>query len=238
VKEMNIRLNMLAAFGAALTFGADSTAQARAQSSEAIELGDTQTITALVVAVDKQDRTVTLLGSRGEVTNFEVGPQAKNVDQIQVGDYVKVDYFESIALYLGKAGTQPRADVGLITASAPKGGQPAALEIGTIDVSAQVQAIDRNRRRVTLKGHDGRWVTFKVGEHMKALDTLRVGDAVHARFTEAIAVSMDRAMPREQANAMTLLFVQNAQGVSYDSGKKTLTLEGVSPVVNIFDERT
>jgi hypothetical protein len=41
----------------------------------------------------------------------------------------------------------------------------------------------------------------------------------------------------EDAAAETLLFVQNAHGVSYDSRSNTLTLEGISPVVTFFSDR-
>jgi hypothetical protein len=36
---------------------------------------------------------------------------------------------------------------------------------------------------------------------------------------------------------VSLLFVQNAQGISYNNGERTLTLEGVSPVVTFFSDR-
>jgi hypothetical protein len=230
---------LLAAFGvvAALAVGMVTTPQARAQTGEAIELGNTEILTALVVAIDKQDRTVTLLGSRGDVVTFEVGPEVRNFDRIHVGDHVNVEYHQSVALYLGEAGTQPAADAGLVVARAPKGERPAGAAIGAIDVSAQVQDIDRSRRTVTLKGHDGRMVTFKVDKRMRAFDALRVGDLIHARYTEAIAVSVERAMPQEHASAMTLLFVQSAKGISYDSVANTLTLEPVSPVVIFFSDR-
>jgi len=39
------------------------------------------------------------------------------------------------------------------------------------------------------------------------------------------------------APGMSLLFVQNAQGVSYDSNSNVLTLESVSPVVTFFADR-
>jgi hypothetical protein len=231
--------NLLVTFGvvAALTVGMVTTPQAHAQAGQEIELSQTEIMTALVVAIDKQDRTVTLLGSRGDVVTFEVGSEVKDFDRIQVGDHVNVEYYASVALYLGEPGTQPTADAGLIVARAPRGEQPARVAVGAVDVSAQVQDIDRSRRTVTLEGHDGRVVTFKVDKRMKAFDTLRVGDAIHARFTEAIAVSLERAMPQAHANDMTLLFVQSAKGISYDSVTKTLTLEPVSPVVIFFADR-
>jgi hypothetical protein len=40
-----------------------------------------------------------------------------------------------------------------------------------------------------------------------------------------------------ETSEMSLLFVQNAQGISYDSASNRLTLEGVSPVVTFFADR-
>lgn len=222
---------------AALTVGMVTTSQAQAQSRQSIELGDTEIITALIVAIDKQDRTVTLLGTRGDVVTFEVGPEVRDFDEVRVGDHIKLEYHVSVALYLGDPGTQPTADAGMIVARAPRGEQPAEVAVGVIDVSAQVQHIDRSGRTVTLKGHDGHSVTIKIGKRLKAFDTLHVGDLVHARFTEAIAVSLERAMPDDHANAMSLLFVQSSKGISYDSVANTLTLEKVSPVVIFFSDR-
>lgn len=62
----------------------------------------------------------------------------------------------------------------------------------TVDVSATVQAIDKKKRTVTLKGPDGKLVTTRVDKSVKGFDTLKVGDSIHARFTEAIAISVEK----------------------------------------------
>ena len=59
-------------------------------------------------------------------------------------------------------------------------------------MAATVQAIDRTKRTVTLKGPEGNVITTKVDKSVKAFDTLKVGDSVHARFTEAIAISVEK----------------------------------------------
>ncbi len=223
-----------------LSFGVATTVNAKAKSGQEIELGDTEVITALIVGIDKQDRTLTLIGSEGNVNHFEVGDEVRNFDQIKVGDHVKIGYHESVALYFGEHGTQPESDAGLVVARAPKGAKPGGFAIGAIDVSAMVQEIDRDKRTVTLKGHHGHSTTVKVDKSMKEFDKLSVGDLIHARFTEAIAISVETTKPDEvaiDASAVTLLFVQNAQSISYDKKKKTLTLEGVNPVVTFFSDR-
>lgn len=61
-----------------------------------------------------------------------------------------------------------------------------------MEVSATVQAIDRKKGTVTLKGQDGKLVTTKVDKSVEGFDTLKVGDSIHARFTEAIAISVEK----------------------------------------------
>lgn len=117
---------------------------------------------------------------------------ARNFDQIEVGDQVKAQYYESVALYLGKRGQKPEESAGLVVARSAKGDKPAAVAVEAVDISATVQAIDRTKRTVTLKGPDGKLLTTKVDKSVKVFDTLRVGDSIHARYTEAIAISVEK----------------------------------------------
>jgi hypothetical protein len=172
----------------ALALGTVTTVHAQA----GVEVGDAVVITAEVVAIDKKDRTLALLGPKGNVVALEVGDEARNFDQIKVGDRVKVEYYEAVAVYLGEHGQQPEADAGLVVARSPKGAKPAAYAVGAVDVATAVQAIDRTKRTVTLKGPEGNAVTVKVDKSVKAFDTLKVGDSIHARYTEAIAISVEK----------------------------------------------
>jgi len=187
---MKTRLfNMLIALSmvAALTFGISTTAKA-----EGVEFGDGVVITAEVVAIDRVDRTVVLLGSEGNVVAVEVGPEARNFDQIEVGDMVKAKYYESVALYLGKKGEKPGVTRGIVAARSAKGDMPAGAVVETVDVSAEIKSIDKEKRTVTLKLPDGKNVTTKVDKSVKAFDTLKVGDSINARYTEAVAISVEK----------------------------------------------
>lgn len=236
VEEMKTNVSSLVialGLAAVVVAGMATTLPAKAQPAQEIELNDTEIMAALVVAIDKQDRALTLLGSQGDVVTFEVGQRVTGFDEIEVGDYFKVEYYRSVALYLGGQGTQPEADAGLIIARTPKGEQA----VGAIDVSAQVRHIDGSKRLVTLEGHDGHSVTVGVDKRLQGFDTLRVGDLIHTRYTKAVAVSLEAAVPDDPASAMTLLFVQNAQGMSYDRGANTLILDHPSPTVIFFADR-
>lgn len=160
--------------------------------AQGVELGEGVILTAEVVGIDRVDRTLMLLGPKGKVVAVEVSHAARNFDQIEVGDKVKIEYYESVALYLGQRGQKPEASAGLVVARAAKGALPAGVAVEAVDVSATVQAIDRPNRAVTLQGPDGKLVTTKVDKSVKAFATLKVGDSVHARYTEAVAISVEK----------------------------------------------
>ena len=171
----------------ALALGVATTVKA-----QGVEVGDAVVLTAEVVAIDRVDRTLALLDPNGDVVAVEVGHAARNFDQIEIGDQVKVEYYESVALYVGKQGQKPEDDAGLVVARSKKGEKPGVVVAEAVDVSATITAINKKKRKITLKGPDGKKFKTKVDKSVKALDTLKVGDSIHARYTEAIAISVEK----------------------------------------------
>jgi len=157
-----------------------------------IELGEAVVVTGKVVAIDRTDRAVAIQGPEGNVLVLEVGKAAKNFNQVKVGDQVKLEYYESVAIYVGASGKPPEGDVAVIAASAPKGQKPAGDVIEVVDVSAVIQAIDPAKRTLTLKGPQGNVIPLKVDKSVKAFDQLKVGDSIHVRYTEAVAISVSK----------------------------------------------
>ena len=173
----------------ALSLG--SVATVNAQEGKGIELGEAVVVTAEVLAIDKEDRILTLLGPKKNVVDIHVSEEARNFDQVRVGDQLRIEYYESVAIYLGKPGTQPEADAGLVAARSAKGEKPGGYVVGAIDVSASIVGIDKKKRTLTLVLPEGNVVTTEVDKSVKAFDTLKVGDAIHARLTKAIAISVE-----------------------------------------------
>ncbi|VVS95696.1 hypothetical protein [Desulfoluna spongiiphila] len=157
------------------------------------ELGSGMVTTAEVVGIDYADRVLMLLGPEGNVVYYEVSDEARNFDQIDIGDRVRVEYYGSVALYLGDHGLKPAANTGRVTGRAAKGEKPAGIMVETVDVSAKIKAIDREKRTVTLELPDGHVITTRVDTSVKTFDTLQVGHSIHARYTEAIAVSVEKS---------------------------------------------
>lgn len=161
---------------------------------EGVELGDTVSVTAEVVSIDKKARTVVVRGPEGNEVEIDVPEEARNFDQIEVGDQVNVTYYESVALFLGDAGTQPAADADVVAARTKKGEKPGGVVVETDEISALVTAIDRDNHKVSLKGPKGKTVTINVDPAVNDLKNIKVGDSVHARITKAIAISVEKGM--------------------------------------------
>jgi hypothetical protein len=165
-----------------------------ANAQEGVELGEAVSVTAEVVYIDKQDRIVVLRGSEEKYVEIDVPEEARNFDQIRVGDQVKVTYYESVALFLGDAGTLPDENVDVVAARSKKGEKPGGLVIGTVDISALVMQIDKENQKVYLQDPGGNTVAVSVDPSLNDLKDMKAGDLVHARFTKAVAISVEKGM--------------------------------------------
>ncbi|MBV9192148.1 MAG: hypothetical protein JOZ85_16825 [Betaproteobacteria bacterium] len=154
------------------------TSSQRAGKAQALK---TDEVKAQVVSLDRLTRAITLKGPKGTVVDMIAGPEVKNFEQLKVGDFVTVRYFQSLALELGKPGQ----------AGTSYGERPTARgrEVRAI---AKVTAIDESAKTVSLKGPRGNTVTLDVRnpEHFKVL---KVGDDVLVTYTEAVAFSVTPA---------------------------------------------
>jgi hypothetical protein len=154
--------------------------------------GDRMRTTATVEAIDKAGRTVTLKGAGGRTVTLKAPPEARNFDQLEVGDKVAAKYIDAVAIFVRKPGAPPAAGETHKVAVAPKGAKPAGMVVDTVEVTARVEAIDPATRTVTLRGPDGGTRTIKVDERVRRLDEVKAGDEVVVRHTEALAIAFSR----------------------------------------------
>ena len=169
---------------------ADKPAAAAPGDKPGVVIADIVVITATVEAVDKDKRTVTLKGPKGRTVMLKVGPDAKNFDQIKVGDKVKGKFLDAVALFVRKSGAPPDAAEMQAVSVAPRGQKPMAMAVDTVEITAKVEKIDYKKRLVTLKGPDGQMKTIKVDTRVKKLGEVKVGDEIVLRHTEAIALEV------------------------------------------------
>lgn len=141
----------------------------------------TDEVKAQVVSLDRLTRAITLKGPNGTIVDMIAGNEVKNFDQLKVGDFVNVRYFQSLALELHKPGQ-----------AAPLMHERPTARGREVRALAKVTAIDEQAKTVSLKGPRGNTVTLDVRnpEHFKVM---KVGDDVLVTYTEAVAVSVTPA---------------------------------------------
>ena len=150
---------------------------------------ETTPIEATVEAIDLRTRTLTLKGPAGGSATFMVDEQVKHLDKVKVGDRVRADYYESIAVQVRRpAGSDVDAWAATASTAGPAS-KPSGITAGQITVTATVDRIDRKKPSVTLRGPAGNTRTFRVRDR-RNLNNVEVGDEVVLTYTEALAVAV------------------------------------------------
>ncbi|MGE5851936.1 MAG: hypothetical protein ACM35E_02230 [Deltaproteobacteria bacterium] len=149
-------------------------------------------LTGTVKAVDLQNKTVTVEGSGGRTVTVNA-QNARNLDQVKVGDRVNLRFTEELALFVRKSDAQPSATQADVVALAPKGEKPAGLMARTVELTGSVESIDPKKRTVDVKGPAGNVRTFHVDKAVKNFDQIKKGDQIVLRVTEAVALSVVKA---------------------------------------------
>ena len=134
---------------------------------------------------------------------------------------------------------KPEAAGGTVVASEP--GRAAIVRAA--EISAQVVAIDKATRTVTLKGPQGNAVDIVAGDEVKNFDQIKLGDFVVARYAQALTLELKktkvkageptvteaaaRAKPGERpAGAVGREVHAIADVIGVDPKKSTITLKG------------
>ena len=159
--------------------------------AQGVELSEAVTVTAEVYGIEKIDRTLWLIFPDGNIVEIDVSEDAKNFNQIGLGDIVNITYYESVAIYLGSPGELPKEETGSMILRAPEGDAPAGIAVEVTDISGSVVSIDKESRYITLKGPLGNHLTTYVDESASYFDELNVGDTIHIRYTKTVAVDVE-----------------------------------------------
>lgn len=195
-KRMLIALSVL---GLLLTTGCASTSKTPDQEAtasmtpEMATVGEVLTATFTVQAIDLEKRLVTLKDKHGKAFTIHVGEEARNLPQVKVGDRVVAKYYEAVAIGLGKdttGGIAGKKET-LSAERAPLGEKPAGTVRNTVDIVANIIAINKKTRKVTLKGPE-RTVTVKAPQDVN-LGQIKVGDQVRVNYVEEFAIAVEPA---------------------------------------------
>lgn len=144
---------------------------------------------AIVTALDKSTRVVTLKRPDGQLFELKAGDEVKNFDQIAIGDEVLVEYLRAVSLNLKKGGGIREGSQEEGAYRAKPGDKPAGVIGRHVNIIADVIAVDPVKKTITLKGPKGNIVELEVQnpDHFKVVKT---GDQVEADFIESLAIAV------------------------------------------------
>lgn len=149
--------------------------------------------TATVVGLDPATRTVTLKRQDGKVMTVNAGEEVRNFDQLKVGDSVRAEYVQALALDLkkGGGGTASMGEADTLVRSQP-GQKPGGKAMREVSVLADVVSVDAKKKLVFLRGPAGNVVDLYV-EDPAQLKNIKKGDQVRALYSESLAISVEAA---------------------------------------------
>jgi hypothetical protein len=167
-----------------------SAAPAAAPSGEAVIASTT--VTATVTKIDQKTREVTVKTEDGKESSFVAGPAVVNFAQMKVGDVITAKYSEALVYEVKKGGTAVAPETTVAGGAAAPGAMPAGAVAQQTTVTVLITAIDTKAPSVTFQGPGGKTKTIKV-LHPEKLEGVKVGDTVQVTYTEALAITVDKA---------------------------------------------
>jgi hypothetical protein len=158
------------------------------------------TLVAEVTDITLSNRQVTLKGPQGNEVTVTVSDAVKRLDEVKVGDLVRLDYLVSVAAELRKP-TAAEAEHPLVIeevggrASAHK--SPAGGIARRFKVVTTIEELNLTNQTVTVKGPLGRTLTARVAEPSR-LKKAHVGETIVIVYTEALALSLEKVAKKTE----------------------------------------
>jgi len=151
----------------------------------------TMTVTAVVEAIDHETRVVTLRRPQGDTITLTASDEARNLDQVAVGDIVTAEYEEILSIRVAaNDGTEPEKLELAGVARTAEGEMPGFTAFNAQSVTATVEEINLEANTFKLKGPDGT-VNEYVARNPDNLRRSAVGDLVIITTSEAVAISVE-----------------------------------------------
>jgi hypothetical protein len=149
-----------------------------------------------VTKVDKEARTVTFRGPRGNLGTLNVPKESQNFGQVKPGQKYKMTYVEAVAVDIRKGGAPSAAESKDMTLN-PKG-KPGGIAVRTVQLAGVIDAIDYTDRFMAVRGPKGNVVPLKVSGDIN-MDQLAAGDRITVTHTAALAIEMVEQAPAKKA---------------------------------------
>lgn len=178
---------------------ADKPAQSAAPVNPSREKTVLVEISASVEAINYTNREVTLKGPLGNTVTFTADPRIERLNEVKVGDFVRADYYISIAAELRTpTAAEEQVPFQMLEAAdkSPAGTTPAAGGVRRFKVVTTVEGVDLATETITIKGPRGKYATLHVPESSN-LSKLKLGEKIIVTYTEALAISLEKTEPKK-----------------------------------------
>jgi hypothetical protein len=157
----------------------------------------------------------------GDEWVFTAGPEVRNFDQIKRGDLVLMEYYSVFALELGPKGSGIKERASVLDVERAKAGEKPGVKVtGSTFVEAEVKAVDKKQRTVTVQGPK-KEVLFEVSKEVD-LSKIKAGQEVEALYVESYAVSV--APAPKVSGTVNITSTSVAVGIGFEWGHGTLTM--------------
>lgn len=158
-------------------------------------VSQSSTMQAVVEAIDHEARLVTLRRDDGTSVTFTPSPEVRNLDQVDVGDILHVEYSQSVRIQVADVeGMDPAAGELAALTRSEEGEMPAMAAVDTKILLAKVVAIDLENMTYKLEFPDGS-VNEYVAMVEANLEMAAVGDVVAIEVTESVIAVVEDMTP-------------------------------------------
>ena len=188
---MKIKHVFPAVLGLLSLLGATATTIAAQETVPVTGVGEILTSTVRVQAVNIGKRQLTVRNQEGETFTIDVPPEVRRLAEIRPGDLIVAEHREALAVGLHRTDTSTGIRERRESVSVERAGMdqpPGGVARETIQVLANVVAIDKAQRKVTIRGAE-HTVILKVSEGIE-LDEIAVGDEVLAVYIQEVAINL------------------------------------------------
>ncbi|REE21682.1 MULTISPECIES: hypothetical protein [unclassified Paraburkholderia] len=188
----NSRLIVAAAFVSFATMASAQTEPQVAVNSAPgkVSMKGTVKTSSTVVGIEPATRTVWLKDAKGKVVQVVVSEEARNFDQLKIGDVVTAEYSQAVTVTLKKGGAPLAVNESQTLERAPMGAKPGGSASREITVMASVTAVNHQTGAITLKGPQGNSVDLVV-QDPDQLKLIKKGDRLEVLYNEAVAISVE-----------------------------------------------
>jgi hypothetical protein len=181
----------IAVFAALLSMSSAVWAQEAEMERPSMSSSRTMMVSAVVEAINHETREVTVRKADDTTLTFTASEEARNLDQVSVGDVLKAEYVETLSIQVfANDGMEPDAAAATAVARTQEGQMPGFAAMEQAVITATIEEINIEANTFKLKEADGsiNEYTARVPSNLKRV---KVGDLVVITVTGAIAIVVE-----------------------------------------------